>query len=74
MSNSELPNPICTRCGKRPDELEEYTGVSQEEECTPDEYVRAEEGTYNRENGHFLCTPCYVKEGMPSSPTGWVTP
>ena len=35
---------------------------------TPDAYVRAEEGTYNRENGHFLCTDCYVRASMPSKP------
>ena len=37
-------------------------------------YVRRGEGTYNRDNGHFLCTPCYIKAGMPSSPRGWRAP
>ena len=37
-------------------------------------YVRNNEGTYNPENGHFLCTECYVAIGMPSSPSGWKCP
>jgi hypothetical protein len=37
-------------------------------------YVRNEEGTYNQDNGHFLCTDCYIKAGMPSSSLGWVCP
>jgi hypothetical protein len=39
---------------------------------TPDDFVWREEGTLNRETGHFLCTSCYIKAGMPSSPRGWV--
>ena len=64
--------PLCIGCGKHPDELEEYVEIAKEEGMTPDEFVRKEEGTYNRENGHFLCTPCYAKAGMPSSPRGWI--
>ena len=66
--------PLCIGCGKHPDELKEYVEIAKEEGTTPDEFVRKEEGTYNRENGHFLCTPCYAKAGMPSSPRGWVAP
>ena len=66
--------PICTGCNKHPDELEEYVEASKEEGETPDEYVRKDEGTYNRSNGHFLCTVCYCKAGMPSSPRGWIAP
>ena len=68
------PDPICAGCGKRPSELPEYVEYAEVEEMTPDDYVRAEEGTYNRENGHFLCTDCYVDAGMPSSPQGWTAP
>lgn len=39
-----------------------------------DEYVKREEGTYNHNNGHFLCDGCYIKAGMPSSPSGWICP
>jgi hypothetical protein len=65
---------ICVGCLKRPSDLEEYAQLAAEEGMTPDEYVRSEEGTFNVKNGHFLCTDCYVKAGMPSSPSGWVAP
>lgn len=66
--------PFCTGCKKHADEIEEYIEIAKEESMTPDDYVRKEEGTYNRANGHFLCTKCYVKAGMPSSPRGWTAP
>jgi predicted alternative tryptophan synthase beta-subunit len=44
------------------------------QEVTPERYVACEEGTFNCNNGHFACTTCYVKMGMPSSPRGWVAP
>lgn len=67
--------PICIGCNKHPDDIGEYIDESRPlRGITPDDYVRSEEGTYNRENGHFLCTGCYVKAGMPSSPTGWKAP
>jgi len=83
-----IQKPVCQGCGKHPDELDEYIDaamhygrslVGEGEErlvgpCTPDDYVRREEGTYNPANGHFLCTSCYCDAGMPSSPTGWVCP
>jgi hypothetical protein len=73
-------DPVCIGCWKFPSQIEEYriaveeiaadTGVRY----TPEEYVRQEEGTYNDQNGHFACTDCYIKMGMPSSPQGWVAP
>lgn len=69
-----MTEPICARCGKRPAELEEYVEAAEASDMSPDDYVRAEEGTYNRESGHFLCTPCYCDAGMPSSPRGWICP
>jgi hypothetical protein len=66
--------PICIGCKKHPEQIEEYVEVAAEEEMTPDAYVASEEGTYNRDTGHFLCTDCYVAAGMPSSPGGWVAP
>jgi hypothetical protein len=66
--------PVCIGCGKHPDQLDEYVEAARDFEITPDQYVRQEEGTYNRENGHFLCTPCYVDAGQPSSPRGWTAP
>lgn len=66
--------PICTGCMKHPSELEEYVEVARELGMTPEDYVLEEEGTLNPENGHFLCTYCYVKAGVPSMPGGWVAP
>jgi hypothetical protein len=79
MSDNDRPDLFCVGCGKTPSELSEYISAAKEEasgvaDMTPDDYVWQEEGTLNRENGHFLCTPCYVKAGMPSSPRGWVAP
>ncbi len=64
----------CFGCKKHPSELDEYIEAVEGTEETPDEYVRSEEGTLNQETGDFLCTMCYIKAGMPSSPTGWVVP
>ena len=66
--------PICAGCNKHPDQIEEYVEMAADCGMTPDAYVRAEEGTYNPSSGRFLCTECYVNQGMPSSPAGWVVP
>lgn len=66
--------PICIGCMKRPREIEEYVTAAMDENMTPDEYVKKEEGTYNPANGHFLCTPCYIRIGSPSSSKGWRAP
>lgn len=70
---------ICVGCGKKPAELDEYSiefvrESTGDADMTPDQYVWEEEGTLNRSNGHFLCTACYIKAGMPSSPRGWEAP
>jgi hypothetical protein len=70
-------DPVCIGCGKRPGELEEYAHAARLDNRfngDVDAYVRAEEGTYNPKNGHFLCTICYVKQGMPSARGGWKAP
>lgn len=64
---------ICVGCRKRPEELEEYVEAARDEETTPDAFVRQNEGTLNA-RGEFLCTPCYIAAGSPSSPTGWTVP
>lgn len=66
--------PLCIGCNKHPEQIEEYVEIAVVEDMTPDAYVCSEEGTYNRENGHFLCTDCYIAAGMPSSERGWVAP
>lgn len=71
----ERPDLLCIGCGKTPGELREYKDMAEANRmASADDYCWEEEGTLNRENGHFLCTPCYVKAGMPSSPRGWVAP
>lgn len=71
----DIPFPlICVGCGKAPDQLNEYVEAAQELHISPEQYVINEEGTLNIENGHFVCTPCYVHMGCPSSPTGWKAP
>ncbi len=74
---SEIPDPLCTGCDTRAHEIAEYQPGefwAPGEFKGPDDYVRRCEGTYNPENGHFLCTECYITAGMPSHPTGWVAP
>jgi hypothetical protein len=66
--------PLCVGCNKTPDQLPCYAPYAAGARMTPDEYVRREEGTYNPENGHFLCDDCYHDAGMPSSQRGWVAP
>lgn len=61
----------CAGCHKTPDDIYEYVEATNEEDMTPDEFVASQEGTYDPESGNFLCTPCYMSVGMPSSPTGW---
>lgn len=74
--SAPLPQPICRGCNKKPAELEEYSDPNIIGDMTPDEYVRAEEGTYNSATGGFLCTPCYIDAGCPSlpSPHRWIAP
>jgi hypothetical protein len=74
MNDNNRPDLLCAGCGKTPSELSEYVGAASGASMTPDDFVWQEEGTLNRETGHFLCTSCYIKAGMPSSPRGWVAP
>jgi hypothetical protein len=56
----------CIECKKSPHELSEYIEAAKEEDMEIEEYVRQEEGTYNRfAKGKFYCTMCYIKVGMP---------
>ena len=82
-------DPICIGCARRPHEIPGYVMACMEEEGThdgpvmqslaaPDSEVRSyvinNEGTYNPLNGHILCDICYIKNGSPSSPSGWRCP
>ena len=78
----ERPEMVCQGCHKTPLELDEYRDLLRDDEGylpepTDEQVLQAawdEEGTLNRENGHFLCNMCYIKAGMPSSPYGWKCP
>ena len=60
-------NICCNGCKKHPSEIGEYNFLKQDEpeNMKWDELMDLNEGTYNKENGHFLCTNCYIKAGMP---------
>lgn len=69
--------PICFLCGRTPDQIEEYReGIFWEVDHykSPADYLRQEEGTYNRDTNTFACTDCYMKIGMPTAPSGWKAP
>lgn len=68
------PRPFCIGCYRVPAEILEYQHLAESRKTSPDRVVQAEEGTYNAENGHFLCSVCYINVGMPSSPEGWKAP
>lgn len=55
----------CVRCGRHPDQIEEYSPEYTGEDLTPEQFVWKEEGTLNTENGHFYCTGCFIEAGLP---------
>ena len=76
-------DPMCDRLAENIEYLDTFWASSKEELEATDpleypvkraEYIRREEGTYNKENGHFLCDECYIRAGMPTSPNGWKCP
>ncbi len=74
MNDMKKMRPMCQGCGKTPDQIDEYVHASAECGIDADQYVMEEEGTFNQQNGHFLCTACYIEAGEPSGPSGWVAP
>lgn len=70
------PRPFDPHCKRRPSEIPEIIEKANELDLHPDDFVRLEEGTYNPENGHFLCMTCYIAEGSPSGtwPHRWRCP
>ena len=74
--DNDVVVPFCIGCGLTPAQLPEYVELAAEEGISPGEYVRREEGTLNRNNGHFACDTCYIRMGMPVGPNGtrWVAP
>lgn len=71
---SDNPQPFCIGCIRVPEEIAEYRQDRTGSSLSPTEFVKREEGTYNRKNGHFLCTTCYIMAGSPSGPNGWKAP
>lgn len=71
-----MHSPYDPRCNRTPDQISEYISAAEAEGITPEDYVMASEGTYNRDNGHFLCTECYIAVGQPTggSYMRWVCP
>jgi hypothetical protein len=70
---TQHPEPYDPRCGTYARDMD-YLDTFLEGDMTRIMYVLQEEGTYNPENGHFLCDTCYIAAGMPSAPGGWVCP
>lgn len=65
MVQKIITKPICVGCKREPKQILEYKAASDREGIAADEYVKREEGTYNRKNGHFWCTECYIEAGQP---------
>ena len=70
----ERPSLYDPYCKRTPAEIDEYLEAALEAGMGADDYVWREEGTLNPQTGHFACTTCYIKLGMPSSRTGWKVP
>ncbi|MFE0472739.1 hypothetical protein ACFW2V_14090 [Streptomyces sp. NPDC058947] len=54
----------CIDCGKTPGEIGEYIDAGRENGMSPESYVEQEEGTYNPENGHFICTEDFIRKEL----------
>ena len=69
-----VPEPYDPMCNRLAKDMAYLDGFLEHPNQTRAQYVVANEGTYNRANGHFTCDTCYIKAGMPTSPYGWVCP
>lgn len=74
-------NLMCIGCKKKPEEIQEYVEAAKAEGVTPQQYVLSEEGTFNKRNGHFLCTDDFIKAEevaghrlIGSSGQSWIAP
>ncbi len=54
--------PQCRDCGRVPAEIAEYADLVLDGSSV-DDFVRWNDGTYNPETGHFLCTRCILMLG-----------
>jgi len=64
-TSSTEEQAFCIRCEKTPPDILEYSPEMTGEKLDADTYVWRNEGTLNKSNGHFYCTDCYIKVGMP---------
>ena len=60
-----MRNTRCKVCQRHPEDILEYIHAARDEQCTPEEFVMSEEGTYNPRTKLFYCTKCYIEIGMP---------
>lgn len=71
MAPSAKPEPFCIGCNRFAKDIPEYRdGWKEYGASSPEDFAR-DDGTYNPENGHFTCTDCYIKRGMPTAIHGW---
>jgi hypothetical protein len=61
---SDRPVLLCPSCERAPAQIPDIVAIAAQEGMIPDNYVWAEEGTLNRDNGHFLCDGCFIAEEM----------
>ena len=71
--------PYCFRCGKPASSFISGAMMAEDDEpISPAEYIRREEGTYNRDTNRFACDACYIAIGMPvgepGNDYGWKAP
>lgn len=60
----------CIDCGKKPEEIKYIVNNAKADKVTPDEWIKENEGTFNRENNKFYCDPCYIAAGTPLGKAG----
>lgn len=77
---TDSQEPRCFRCKLKASELpyldsaflQDYYGEGGH---SPVEFIRNEDGTYNRHTNTFACDPCYLQIGCPTAPgQGWKAP
>lgn len=67
MADTLQDRLVCVGCDRTPEELDEYDPfVLDDQYPSRTAAVLGEEGTLNPLNGHFWCTDCYIRVGMPT--------
>jgi hypothetical protein len=62
------PKLRCIRCRRQPMQIPEYMEMAESGGWgSPDDFVRADEGTLDFQTGLFACTVCYVQMGAPTA-------